>query len=54
MTGQFHSWALKRYMHSMFTSALLTITKTWKYSKCPSADEWIKMWYTSKETLLSH
>ena len=26
----------------MFTVALLTIAKTWKQSKCPSTDEWIK------------
>ena len=29
---------------SMFTIALFTIVKTWKQRKCPSADEWIKMW----------
>ena len=30
----------------MFTAALLTIAKTWKQTKCPSTDEWIKkMWY---------
>ena len=29
----------------MFTVALLTIAKTWKQPKCPSTDEWIKMWY---------
>ena len=30
----------------MFTAALFTITRTWKQSKCPSTDEWIKkMWY---------
>ena len=30
----------------MFIAALFTITKTWKPSKCPSTDEWIKkMWY---------
>ena len=30
----------------MFTAALFTIVKTWKQSKCPSTDEWIKkMWY---------
>ena len=35
-------------MHApaMFASALFTITKTWKQSKCPLIDEWIKkMWY---------
>ena len=26
--------------------ALFTIARTWKQTKCPSADEWIKkMWY---------
>ena len=30
----------------MFIAALFTIAKTWKKSKCPSTDEWIKkMWY---------
>ena len=29
----------------MFTAALFTIAKTWKQYKCPSTDEWIKMWY---------
>ena len=29
----------------MFTVALFTIAKTWKQPKCPSIDEWIKMWY---------
>ena len=29
----------------MFTAALFTIAKTWKHSKCPLTDEWIKkMW----------
>ena len=26
-------------------TALLTIAKAWKQPKCPSTDEWIKMWY---------
>ena len=26
----------------VFTAALFTIAKTWKQSKCPSIDEWIK------------
>ena len=26
----------------MFTTALLTIARTWKQSRCPSTDEWIK------------
>ena len=30
----------------MFIAALFTIAKTWKQSKCPSTDEWIKkMWH---------
>ena len=30
----------------MFTAALFTIARTWKQSKCPSTDDWIrKMWY---------
>ena len=29
-----------------FIAALFTIGKTWKQSKCPSTDDWIrKMWY---------
>ena len=26
----------------MFTEILFSITRTWKKSKCPSKDEWIK------------
>ena len=30
----------------MFIAVLLTTVKTWKQTKCPSADEWIKkMWF---------
>ena len=29
----------------MFTAVLFTIGRTWKQPKCPSTDEWIKMWY---------
>ena len=30
----------------MFTAALFTIARTWKQTKCPSSDEWIKkMWH---------
>ena len=29
----------------MFIAALFTIAKTWKQPKCPSTNEWIKMWY---------
>ena len=39
----------------MFTAALFTTTRTWKQSKCPSTEEWIKkMWYTYNGILLSH
>ena len=32
----------------MFIAALFTIVNTWKQSKCPSIDEWIrKTWYIS-------
>ena len=30
----------------MFIEALFTIARTWKQSKCPTIDEWVKkMWY---------
>ena len=30
----------------MFIVALFTIARTWKQTRCPSADEWIKkLWY---------
>ena len=29
----------------MFIAVVFTVTKTWKQTKCPSTDEWIKMWY---------
>ena len=29
----------------MFTAVLFTTAKIWKQPKCPSTDEWIKMWY---------
>ena len=39
----------------MFIAALLTVAKTWKQPKSPSADEWMKkMWYTDNGLLLSH
>ena len=30
---------------SMFIPVLFTIAETWERPKCPSTDEWIKMWY---------
>ena len=30
----------------LFITALISIARTWKQSRCPSADEWIrKLWY---------
>ena len=30
----------------MFIAALFTIARTWKQSRCPSADKWIgNLWY---------
>ena len=29
----------------VFIATLFTIAKTWKQPKCPSTEEWIKMWY---------
>ena len=33
----------------MFTAALFTIAKAWKQPKCPSTDEWIKMYIYTME-----
>ena len=35
------------YTHtSVFIAALFRIARTWKQTRCPSADEWIrKLWY---------
>ena len=39
----------------MFIAAPFTIAKTWKQSKCPLIDEWIKkMWYMYNGISLSH
>ena len=55
MTQQSHFWAytprkpdLKetRAPTPMFIAALFIIARTWKQTRCPSADEWIrKLWY---------
>ena len=29
----------------MFIETLFTIARTWKQPRCPSTDEWIKMYY---------
>ena len=37
---------LQKDMHTtIFTAALFTIARTWNQSRCPSTDEWIKLWY---------
>ena len=33
----------------MFIAALFTIAKVWEETKCPSMDEWLKMWYNAME-----
>ena len=38
----------------MFIAALFTIIRTWKQSKCPSTDVWIKKTYVYNGILLSH
>ena len=37
----------------LFTGAPFTITKTWKQSKCPSTDEWIKKMQKKHNGLLA-
>ena len=59
---QFHSWAYtqaktkiqKDTCIPIFTTALFTTDKTWKRSKCPLTDEWIKMCYTWTQCNISH
>ena len=29
----------------LFIATLFTIARTWKQPRCPSTDEWIKLWY---------
>ena len=29
----------------MFIAALSTIVKLWREPRCPSTDEWVKIWY---------
>ena len=53
MTQQSHFWAyiprkpdLKDTCTPVFIAALFIIVRTWKQTRCPSADEWIrKLWY---------
>ena len=49
MTQQSHFWAYtlrKPELKETQVPALFIIARTWKQSRCPSADEWIrKLWY---------
>ena len=38
----------------IFIVGLVTIAKVWKQPKCPSADKWIKIWYTYNRMLFSY
>ena len=39
----------------VFTAALFTINRTWKQSRCPQADQWIrKLWHYTQLILLSY
>ena len=29
----------------LFTAALFTVARTWKQPRCPSTDDWVKLWY---------
>ena len=29
----------------MFIAALFTVARTWKQPKCPTIDDWLKLWY---------
>ena len=29
----------------LFIAALFTVARTWKQPRCPSTDEWMKLWY---------
>jgi len=35
----------------MFITALFSFAKVWKQPKCPSTDEWTKIWYISIYTM---
>ena len=37
----------------MFIAAFFKTAKTWKEAKCPSTDEWVKMWYMYIHTYIN-
>ena len=42
-------------MYQVFIAAVFTIARTWKQPKCPSTDEWIKIWlYITQWTIAKH
>ena len=54
MIQQSHCWAYtlrkpeskETHVPPVFIAALFIIARTWKQTRCPSADEWIrKLWY---------
>ena len=38
----------------LFIAVLFTVAIAWKQLRCPSTDEWIKLWYIYNGILLSH
>ena len=38
----------------MFIAELFTTVKPWKQPKCPSTDEWIKMWWVCVYTIFHY
>ena len=63
MIQESHSWAyiwtkllIQKGTHiAMSIAVLFTISKTWKQSKCPLTDEWVKkMWHMLYNGILSH
>ena len=41
-----HNWVTELNWIPLFTAALFTIARTWKQTRCPSTDKWIKkVWY---------
>ena len=36
---------LKDICISIFNATIFTIARTWKEPRCPSTEEWIKLWY---------
>ena len=41
-------------MHPSVHCGTIYIPKTWKQPKCPSTEEWIKMWYTQTVYIMEY